>query len=58
MEINQPHILLWDEMGIPPHFPVESSSQIIIEVPVGTPSGEDPGQVMIIGGPDCLPAEN
>jgi len=57
MEIDQPHIVLWDEVGIPPRFPVEPSSQITIEVPVGTPFGEDPGQVMIIGAPDCLPGE-
>jgi hypothetical protein len=57
MEINQPHIVLWDEMGIPPSLPVESSSEITIEVPVGMSFGEDPGQVMIIGAADSLPGE-
>ena len=55
MEINQPHILLWDEVETPPCFPVESASQITLEVQVDTPFGKDPGQVTIIGAPDILP---
>jgi len=56
MEINQPHILLWDEVGTPPCFPVESASQITLEVPVDALFGKDPGQVTIIGAPESLPS--
>ena len=56
MEINQPHIVLWDEVGPPPCFPVESASQITLEVPVDTPFGKDPGQVTVISAPGSLPS--
>jgi hypothetical protein len=56
MEINQRHIVLWDEVETPPCFPVESASQITLEVPFDTPFGKDPGQVTIIGAPESLPS--